>query len=82
MSACPLHAVLSDFEDACHHLDDKHIILQKIDDLSNHVFHHFVVRLLNINRDKLIKELDKKNFLMKSKNLFVFEIPVILNLNH
>ena len=28
MSACPLHAVLSDFEDACHHLDDKHIILQ------------------------------------------------------
>ena len=23
MSACPLQAVLSDFEDACNHLDDK-----------------------------------------------------------
>ena len=28
MSACPLQGVLSDFEDACDHLDDKTIILQ------------------------------------------------------
>lgn len=42
-------------------ISNKNIILPKIDDLSNHVFHHFVVRLLNINRDKLIKEFLNRN---------------------
>ena len=42
-------------------ISNKNIILPKIDDLSNHVFHHFVVRLSNINRDKLIKEFLNRN---------------------
>ncbi len=38
----------------------KKIILPKFNKIDNHVFHHFVVRLNNINRSKLIRSFLKK----------------------
>ena len=53
-------------------ISNKKIILPKIDDLNKHVFHHFVVRLSNINRDKLIKQ-----FLRKKIQILVhYKIPL------
>ena len=53
-------------------ISNKNIILPKTEDLSKHVFHHFVVRLSNINRDKLIKK-----FLSRKIQILVhYKIPL------